>query len=127
MTPDGYISNCFYHTYNFNSQDDLFFYGKYNSENGWLEFDHKALSQIIKKYGEELCVCSDCFNQFHCSHGCPDVCPFNRGYNNSVIPACTTQKWLGLAAILENAGCLRIFENERECSDFFGNVSCERI
>jgi uncharacterized protein len=127
VTPDGYITNCFYHTFNFNRQDDLFFYGKYNSENGRLEFDHQALSKIIKKYGEELSVCSDCFNQFHCSHGCPDICPYNGEYNISSIPGCTAQKWLGLADILENTGYLKIFKNETECSDFFGNISCERI
>ena len=127
VTPDGYITNCYYQTYNFNRQNDLFFYGKYNSENGRLEPDLKTLSKIIEKYGEELSVCSDCFNQFHCSHGCPDVCPFNREYNTRIIPDCTTQKWLGLAAILENAGFLRVFKNEKECSDFFGNISCERI
>jgi len=127
VTPDGYITNCYYHTHKWGQEDDLFFYGKYNSIKKTLEFDHEIIDKLIDKYSKDPVVCSECFNQFHCSHGCPDICPFNDQYNITLKPDCLREKWLGLAWILENAGYLKDFYNEAEFADYFHHITFERI
>lgn len=127
VTPDGYLTNCFHYTQNYDQQDSHFFYGNYKQSSTSLEFDHEKLGKILEKYDSGLSVCSDCFNQFHCSLGCPDICPFNDQYNKDAQPDCIKEKWLGLAVLLEQAGHLTAFETESVFLDFFHNVSCQRI
>jgi uncharacterized protein len=127
ITPDGYLTNCFHHTQNYAQQDSHFFYGNYDPGSSNLEFDHEELGMILEKYESGLSVCSDCFNQLHCSLGCPDICPFNDQYNTDLQPDCIKEKWLGLAGILEQAGHLTEFSTESAFLDYFHNVSCQRI
>jgi uncharacterized protein len=127
VTPDGYLTNCYHQTWNFDQQMNCFFYGKYHLEHNQMEFDKEILHQIIQQYDSAMINCSNCFNQFHCSQGCPDICPFNDQYNVSVQPDCIREKWLGLAFILEYAGYLKKFDSEPEFFDFFRNISYRRI
>jgi uncharacterized protein len=127
VTPDGYLTNCFYHTQNYDLQDSQFFFGIYNPESRRLEFDHKKLGMVLEKYESGLSVCSHCFNQFHCSMGCPDRCPFHDQYHKDLQPDCIKEKWLGVAGLLETAGLLGEFTSESAFLEYFHNVSCQRI
>ncbi len=127
LTPDGYITNCYYHTHKYGRQNELFFYGKYNSGEKRLELDQDKVNIIVRKYGEDPAVCSACFNQFHCSHGCPDLCPFNYQYSIAARPDCLRERWLGLASVLEYSGYLNKFYSKSEFADFFQNISSESI
>jgi len=127
VTPDGHLTNCFHHTQNYDQVDSDFFYGKYNHDSNSLEYDHEKLDHLIGKNETGLDICSDCFNQFHCSLGCPEVCPFNNQYNKTIQPDCIKEKWLGLASLLEQTGHLVKFTTESAFLDFFQHVSYQRI
>jgi uncharacterized protein len=127
ITPDGYLTNCFYHTQNYKKQYNPFFYGKCLTDKIQLHIESMKLYQTFKVAVSRLTECLDCFNRYHCSQGCPSVCPFEKNYHESVIPGCTKEKWLGLAAILEFAGYLKPFGDESAFFDFFSNISYTRI
>ena len=127
ITPDGFLTNCFHHTQNYDNQDNLFLYGKFNTETNQLEYDRKKMKEIIKIYNSELNECTHCFNQFHCSHGCPDICSMTDHYSNIQQPDCIKEKWLGLAAILEKAGYIKEFKTKSEFIDFFQNITCHEL
>lgn len=127
LTPDGFLTNCFYRTWNFEEKLNCFFYGKYHPESDRMEFDVKILHQIMKTYDSDMADCLDCFNQFHCSHKCPDLCPFQDQPEILEQSGCIREKWLGLASVLEYAGYLPEFNSEMEFSDFFQNSSYCRI
>jgi hypothetical protein len=126
-TPDGYLTNCFYHTQNCNHEDSQFLYGRYSTSSKNLEVDHVRLDMILKEYGPGLSVCSDCFNQFHCSMGCPEICPFKDQYHEDLQPDCIKEKWLGVAGLLEKAGLLGEFTTESAFLEYFHNLTFERI
>ncbi|MBN2215677.1 MAG: hypothetical protein JW723_15720 [Bacteroidales bacterium] len=127
VTPDGYLTNCYHHTQNYSNRDNLYFYGRFDESTRVMEFNLPKWNSILKKYETELSVCVNCFNQFHCSHGCPDICPFEDNYNIDIQPDCIKEKWLGLAAVLERTGYLRDFENKEDFFDFFQNISSRRL
>lgn len=127
ITPDGHLTNCYHCTQNFNKKDSPFIYGAFNQEMKEMVIDNNKLGEISQKYHIELNECTDCFNQFHCAHGCPDICPFSEDYQVNRLPDCNREKWLGLAGILEAAGYKLTFGSETVCTDFFRNIHHKQI
>jgi len=127
ITPDGFLTNCFQRTENHHPDHDRFMFGSYDPERNTLFCDQEKLSDIILKSRTELYACLDCFNQFHCSSACPDLCPFEESFQPSEEPDCLKEKWLGLAGILELAGYFITFSDKAECIDFFERSSYQRI
>jgi hypothetical protein len=89
--------------------------------------DHKKLDNILTMIDAGPSTCSDCFNQFHCSLGCPDVCPFDDQFHPDIRPDCIKEKWLGLAGLLELSGHLTPFASESDFLDFFHRISSQRM
>lgn len=127
LTPDGFLTNCFQRTENHHPDHDRFMFGSYDRGAESILCDREKLSDIISKSRAELSACADCFNQFHCSKACPDLCPFEDGFQASEEPDCLKEKWLGLAGILELAGYFITFSDKVECMDFFERSSYQRF
>jgi len=127
LTPDGYITNCYHCTQNYSGEENALLYGKYCNSDHVLELDKEKINGLYKIYINELLECKTCFNQFHCSHGCPEICPFEERYTNTINPDCDMEKWISLAFIINQAGYIKEFEGTTECSDFFENVKYWKI
>jgi len=127
ITPDGFLTNCFFHTQNYENEYDQYFYGQFHPEKGQLVMHREKQNRMKTGSVSRLVVCSDCFNQFHCSQGCPAVCPFDENFHESDTPECIKEKWLGLAAILGNAGYLRTFDSEISFVEFFSGITVHRL
>jgi uncharacterized protein len=122
LTPDGYLTNCFHHTLLDHKGIFPFFYGTFKPLEGEIAFNETVFQSIANSYRDELNVCKSCFNQFHCSHGCPHLCPFEEDYNVAIQPECKKEKWIALATLLELSNCLPDFSNFSEFSEFFDNI-----
>jgi uncharacterized protein len=127
LTPDGYLTNCYHRTQNYSGEENRFLFGKYYHSDHVLKLDKGKMNRLYKTYDNELLECNACFNQFHCSHGCPAICPFEEPYTNTIIPDCEMEKWISLAFIISQAGYLKEFEGSNECADFFDNVKYRKI
>ena len=123
ITPDGYLTNCFQHTQNYSAQDNLFFYGEYDHDLRQLKYDHEKLGRINDIQSYKPTQCSNCFNQFHCSLGCPGICPFNDNFKLNSQPDCIKEKWLGLESLLSAAGYNLYQLSEPELNTFFNAVT----
>jgi uncharacterized protein len=69
LASDGRLVNCFFRAENPRAQD-IFPEAYWNSDKALLE-----KLTFLKKTGYKTHTdCSQCFNTYHCSRGCPDVC-----------------------------------------------------
>lgn len=127
ITPDGFLTNCYYCTQNYDNTDNLYIYGKFNRKTNQLEFNNEKMNVLNKIYDSEINECLHCFNQFHCSHGCPDLCPMTGHYNIFTKPDCIREKWLGMAAILEEAGYLKQFKTKSAFLNFFQRIDYQEL
>lgn len=123
LTPDGCLTNCYHHTLLDHQEMFPFFYGNFNQSEGVIAFNEEVFQRISDSYRKELYACRNCFNQFHCSHACPQLCPFEEGYQVTLQPACKKEVWISLAALLELSNCLPSFHDKAECSEFFKHIS----
>lgn len=126
ITPDGFLTNCFLHTKRNGTSDGNFFLNDSNGEIGNLDSPGPHQQNILERSRLNLQECTTCFNQFHCSKACPEICPFDEQFAPCVVPACTKEKWLGLSRILEVSGHLPKFKNFRNFEVFFNNISIQK-
>lgn len=67
---------------------------------------------IFEKLSRDDPACLGCFNRFHCSRGCPDVCPANGEIHDAGSFRCRVNRTLAKADLLETAERL-LFEPAR--------------
>jgi hypothetical protein len=47
-------------------------------EDGELRMDRRRIAELRHALALRPRRCRECFNQFHCTLGCPDACPLDR-------------------------------------------------
>lgn len=125
ITPDGFLSACFLVTHNNKNQNDRFVFGEFDQAHNVLEIDEKKLNTFYSVLNETGAFCQDCFNYLHCAKGCPEICPFQKNYTNKIERNCVTERWIGLANILEYVGINFYSQIQEDCESFFSSIVVE--
>jgi sulfatase maturation enzyme AslB (radical SAM superfamily) len=63
--------------------------------------DHRKINVLRTAVRATPSKCLSCFNQYHCSRGCPDLCPLNSNTQNEDFRCLVQQKLMG-AYLREN-------------------------
>jgi uncharacterized protein len=74
LTPEGVATACFCISRAADLQPSGLQIGNVNLEARRYELDFKRIDELQRKLSYQLIKCSGCFNQFHCTRGCPDMC-----------------------------------------------------
>lgn len=69
------------------------------AEDGTYEIDTEAVTQLRNRLTAQSAVCDTCFNQFHCTKGCPDFCPMDARDSAGTF-RCEVNKQLAYAEIM---------------------------
>lgn len=105
ITPDGYLTSCFCITERRDLQDDRFLYSSYQQDGNELKIDYEKLLSIQQTLTKDIIHCQECFNQNHCSRGCPEVCPLEEDYPlKAKGHDCRIQKQIAFVLLAEKAG-----------------------
>lgn len=104
ITPDGNFTACFKRTHNLNSENDPWMFGTVEEPSWQNAAFRRRLGALSRTLSAPYPQCRECFNQYHCAKGCPNVCPVAQP-NGEVAPFdCVVEKSIGLATLLANAG-----------------------
>jgi hypothetical protein len=86
----------------------------------------RRLGSLREKLAVPPPKCAECLHRFHCSMGCPDFCPLtdpspaDGRFDYRIAHA------LGLAVLIETAGCRVSGKNLEEPGKFFGDFKIVR-
>ena len=69
--------------------------------------NQERVSGLQESLSRQPTKCADCLNQYHCTHGCPDLCLANDPDAGEGEFRCRVNRLLALAAIEECAATLR--------------------
>lgn len=122
LTPDGFLTNCFLATHNSNHVHEKYIWGSFDKESQTLHIDQGRLDDILAVPGQLAEQCTNCFNQTHCSRGCPALCPFSNNRHQSFD--CRWLQWLGLANLLEAANIQLPVSSGDELINFLEQWQC---
>jgi uncharacterized protein len=103
ITPDGYATVCFLATHNFENINRHLMFGKYDPQDSKIIFDKDKLLKYYTNIFTTKEQCKDCFNYYHCSKTCPDVCILNESSSKNIDFDCRIQKWLALVDLFESS------------------------
>jgi uncharacterized protein len=127
ITPDGYLTACFLASHNDRNQNQRYHYGYYDTESNRIVLDTEKLSRMIRKLAKPYRQCENCFNFWHCSKGCPTVCPLQEDTQDTAGFDCTINKWIGLANLMKAVG-LEIRDDQiDDVESFFSQVVVRRM
>ena len=127
ITPDGYFTSCFQTTHNHHSHHGQYMFGKYRKSAEKTVLEEGKLLSIYRKVATPYDQCKDCFNYYHCSKGCPEICPVAGTHAPAAPFDCRVERWMSLANIIEWAG-YEIRESEiRYCEDFFSGLEVKLV
>jgi uncharacterized protein len=98
ITPEGFLSACFCVTGKNCDDDSRFLYGSYEGKEKRIQIEYQKLQSFFLSLRQEAGKCQKCLNRFHCSRGCPEVCPLEPNYLQSLSQFdCEIQKNIGYA------------------------------
>ncbi len=71
VTPQGDVSSCYEVNKDDDPRKDVFFFGRYNPDNGEYEFDEEKLKFLRTRNVNNIEHCQSCFLKFNCAGDCP--------------------------------------------------------
>lgn len=123
ITSDGYFTSCFIATHNTDKSNEQFMYGWYDDTSSTIKLDVDKLTAIVQRLTKPYKQCTSCFNYLHCAKECPVMCPLHDNSSEKQPFDCTTEKYIGLAAIIELADFDLPLNDIRDTNDFFSHVT----
>lgn len=126
MTPDGFVTACFLATHNHENENHRYVFGRFDEASKELHFDWKKLQSMFDSMRRGHLQCEDCFNQYHCSRNCPDLCPLQESDHDSEFD-CSILKWIALADIIEKTGTAVAFDTREECINYFKSIRITNV
>lgn len=114
LVPGGLATGCFKHSYPNQVAKKFLAVGSLNDSTGRYECDQNHIQELIRRLDSIPVRCQNCFNYYHCTRGCPDICLISdKGENNCAVSAmsfrCQVQKAYTFAVIKSTAG--RLWKN----------------
>lgn len=74
LTPGGIATPCFKLTSAAQVLKANAAIGSVHSETGQFSLDLTRIEQLCRRLSDVPVACSECFNAYHCTYGCPDIC-----------------------------------------------------
>ena len=82
LTPDGTAVSCFCEVDGRQLKNAENAIGHFDFLNNQYILDNNKIAAVNKKVFSLPDACQSCINIYHCSRGCPDFCPLERGGNS---------------------------------------------
>lgn len=127
ITSDGYFTSCFIATQNNDKSNEQFMYGWYDNTSSTIKLDFDKLTSIVHKLSKPYKQCKSCFNYLHCAKGCPVMCPLHDNSSEMQRFDCSTEKFIGLATIVELANFEIPLANVHDTTEFFSQVNVQVV
>lgn len=122
ITPDGYLTSCFQATHNHHNHHQKYMYGDYDKATKKMKLNGDKLKFLYRQVATPYAQCNDCFNYYHCSKGCPEICPVSF-MDTQIKPFdCRIEKWISLANVIESAGYEIEDADIESCEDFLSSI-----
>lgn len=131
LTPDGVATACFKTTDIEQAERKNAVIGTMN-DSGHFKIDYNRVQLLKQQLNELPPACTDCFNRYHCTGECPDLCPIDNNrqseasaWPNGAAPElgfrCRVQKLLTRVALINAAQKLWLENVAKKAENNDGN------